>query len=484
MATSTLATDASSMTAAPSMAPTTFDPFTQNITITLADGVTQILTPLDAIDTFQNSLLATSLAEGTQISACIMMLAVVLTMTPRNRFARIPTRVNIGLLFVTFLHSLSFGLYFTSHFVEFYVFYTQDLTTVPTSDYAVQVLSSLMTAIQQCLILAALGLQAWSMIQLWPVISKWAVIGLSVPLSILNIGFRCAKVGFDVRNIIGNFTWPGTYWVQYCDNVISVVAICWFCSLFILRLLIHMVKNRSFLPSVKGLTPMEVLVMTNGVLMLIPGKPSTSSLRQSFTISNHQSLTRSRFVVFFAGLQWETDNWAFWQPNEFVGSSVALVLPLGVLIAQRISTPSDFTFSASSENSSGTEGTAVNSRYRRGRGIPKKFGFGFNKDVSSRGEEWKYCRRCRCGEQRRRCAGQDRLDCQAELSEGLVGWQQQQRQWSSHAGTGGGRDAPAGQEDLCWTPGWTRCYDHPCQGRCCFWCRGRRPDGQSEAGAH
>ncbi|KAK4098415.1 hypothetical protein N658DRAFT_488474 [Parathielavia hyrcaniae] len=74
-------------------------------------------------------------------------------------------------------------------------------------------------------------------------------------------------------------------------------SICWFCFLFNIRLVMHMWTNRSILPSLKGLKAMDVLVITNGMLMFVPawfgtgpgidtGSPSANSTGLSCSSSS------------------------------------------------------------------------------------------------------------------------------------------------------------------------------------------------------
>ncbi|KAK4119225.1 hypothetical protein N657DRAFT_693829 [Parathielavia appendiculata] len=88
-------------------------------------------------------------------------------------------------------------------------------------------------------------------------------------------------------------------------------SIRWFCFLFNVRLVVHMWTNRSILPSLEGLEAMDVLVITNYILIFVP--------------------------VIFSVL-----NFYDWEPlgaGLAHTTSVVIVLPLGTLVAQRLANP-------------------------------------------------------------------------------------------------------------------------------------------------
>jgi len=204
------------------------------------------------------------------------MLLVVLTMTTRSRFFRVATIINMAALLITTVRCTLLALYFTSSFLEFYTFFAGDYSDISPVDTRVSVVATLFAVPQLLLIEGVLILQAWSMIQLWRPLWKWLAIALSTVIAFLAVGFKCASVSLQIRAIVGLFDPSPFIWVSQCDLVFSTTTVFWFCLIFIMRLAAHMWEHRSILPPVKGLSAMEALVMTNGLLMLVPGMPVPS----------------------------------------------------------------------------------------------------------------------------------------------------------------------------------------------------------------
>lgn len=127
---------------------------------------------------------------------------------------------------------------------------------------------------------------------------------------------------------------PRRLYLRYVYLALELTCICWFCFIFILRLGMHMVQNRSFLPSSKGVAAMDMLVMTNGVLMLIPGKPGSSNRNLSVW------LIRRRKTVVLISMQ--VSGKFIIETGSLVYTSIIIVLPLGTLIAQRLADPTAF----------------------------------------------------------------------------------------------------------------------------------------------
>jgi pheromone alpha factor receptor len=267
---------------------TTFDPFTQIFTILANDGRTAIPINVADVDGTYFQALASQASYGAQIGASLMMLCVVLVMTPRNRFARVTTLLNIAMLTLNFIRMLLLALWWMSKWFTFYAVFSGDFEFVPRSDYNLSAAGTALSLPITVLIEIALSLQAWSMIQLWPGIYKWSIAAVSAVIVLTVMGFKTASTILQIQNTLyGTVDLSAVWWVHQVEIVLLTTSICWFCFLFVFRLATHLLTHRGVLPSANGLSAMQVLVMTNGVLMLIPGMfscilflpPSTFFLR-------------------------------------------------------------------------------------------------------------------------------------------------------------------------------------------------------------
>ncbi|KAL2265015.1 hypothetical protein VTJ83DRAFT_7525 [Remersonia thermophila] len=297
--------------------PPVFEPLNQTATLLYSDGITPV--PYNTHFITKRYVQATSLSieYGSQIGACLIMLCVVLAMTPRHRFRRAATLISIASLLINTARMVLLSLFFTTPWVNLYVLVTHDASVVPRSAYNLSAAATILSVPVTVLILAALGLQAWSMIQLWRARWKLPALAISALLVLATIAFSLAITVLQVRaTLYADLTAlkSEAAWLRKAYLVFITTSICWFCFLFNVRLAMHMWTNRSILPSLKGLKAMDALVITNGILMLVP--------------------------VIFAALEWF--DWDHFEPGSLTQTSVVIVLPLGTLVAQRLASPSWF----------------------------------------------------------------------------------------------------------------------------------------------
>lgn len=248
-----------------------FNPRTQVFSILGPDGVTEIPVSVPEVDALIFAAGTAQVNYGSQIGATFIMLIVVLTMTPKKRFRRVPTLVSIAGLVFNLIRCVLLSLYFTSSWVEFYTFMAHDISGVAQHDFNITVVATVFNIPVLILIEWALAIQAWSMTKLWSPPYKWAAVTVSAGLVVAAVGFKFASAVLQSLGAISDIDLTNVLWVRKADLVLSMTSITWFCFLFVIRLLMHMWMHRTILPPVKGLSAMEVLVMTNGILMLVPG---------------------------------------------------------------------------------------------------------------------------------------------------------------------------------------------------------------------
>lgn len=252
------------------------DPFNQLITLTLPSGTTTLV-PLSAVNANAKAMIIMTLAYGVELGASLLTLAFLLTMTPANKFHRFPTYLNLAALCNNAIRVGLLAAFFESSWVSFYALYTSDYSRVTATDTANSVASTALAIPQNAMVMLALMLQAWAMVRLWPREHKWPIIAVSLGLVALEMGFMVAAETFQIMQVYmspeaGAALIMEKLWVRATFLVLEVACICWFCFLFCCKLVAHLWANRSFLAVTKGLGPMDALVVTNGVLMIIPGE--------------------------------------------------------------------------------------------------------------------------------------------------------------------------------------------------------------------
>ncbi|KAK0615291.1 fungal pheromone mating factor STE2 GPCR-domain-containing protein [Bombardia bombarda] len=312
---------------------TAFSPLTQPITILAQDGITPVSIKADEVAAIYRSATSSSINYGSQIGATFLMLLVLLAMTARYRFLKAPAMISVLSLTINLVRVVLLSLFYPSHFMEFYTLVSGDTTFVPPSDYRISVTASLLSIPITILIELALVVQAWSMLRLWPTLWKAIVCGISAVIISLTVGFSFANSIMQVQWILYNTMTPD--WPKIIYLALVTASVSWFCFLFMIRLVMHMWSHRSILPSLNGLNAMDVLVITNGILMIVP-------------------TNRYEPIVIFSSLQFTSQE--NFESGSLAQTSVIVLLPLGTLVAQRLANPNFFTTTASSSSSKSRSG--------------------------------------------------------------------------------------------------------------------------------
>lgn len=241
------------------------------VTLTSPAGV-NTTAPLAYVDKIFVYATSTSINYGSQIGACFIMLVVLLVMTPKSRFKRSTTIIHTLALTLNMVRMVLLAYYFTSSWFTMSVFLAGDLDSVDRVDYDNSVAGNILSVPVVILIETALFLQAWSMVQLWPRFWKVTTTMLSFALVLVTVSFSITNTVTQVQYTLRGESTLEALWIAKTYLGLTTASITWFCFLFISRLVMHMYSSRSILPSMQGLTAMDVLVITNGFLMLVPGQ--------------------------------------------------------------------------------------------------------------------------------------------------------------------------------------------------------------------
>ncbi|KAM0666939.1 hypothetical protein ACQRIT_005638 [Beauveria bassiana] len=301
--------DGSSAPSSPTPDPT-FDRFAGNVTFFLADHITTTSVPMPVLNAYYDESLCTTMNYGAQLGACLVMLVVVVALTPAAKLARRPASALhlVGLLLCAVRSGLLFA-YFVSPISHFYQVWAGDFSAVSRRYWDASLAANTLAFPLVVVVEAALINQAWTMVAFWPRAAKAAACACSAVIVLLTIGTRLAYTIVQNHAIVTVVPPEHFLWAIQWSAVMGAVSIFWFCAVFNVKLVCHLVANRGILPSMSVVNPMEVLVMTNGTLMIIPS--------------------------IFAGLEWA--KFTNFESGSLTLTSVIIILPLGTLAAQRIS---------------------------------------------------------------------------------------------------------------------------------------------------
>jgi pheromone alpha factor receptor len=228
------------------------------------------------IDAFTDETVSIVFNYGAQLGACIATLLVMLVLTPPAKLRRSSSVLHLlGLLIIIIRMALTFT-YFRSPFSHFYEFWAKDFSRVAPGVFHTSVTANTLSLLLTMIMQAALMNQAWTMVSFWPTMAKYAACVLSIIIVLLAIGARLAFTIVQNGAILALQPPVHFYWGIHWNVIMNAISIFWFCAIFNIKLVMHLITNRGILPSRPMFTPMEVLIMTNGTLMVVPGKLSSN----------------------------------------------------------------------------------------------------------------------------------------------------------------------------------------------------------------
>ncbi|KJK76241.1 hypothetical protein H634G_08647 [Metarhizium anisopliae BRIP 53293] len=272
-----------------------FNPLLQPVTF-LSASQSPISIPIPSIDAYNDETISVTINYAFQLGSCATLLVMVLVMTPPSKLRRLSSALHLAGLAACIVRMALLLAFFLSPLNHFYQFWAGDYASVPRRFLVSSVAGNAASLLLFVILQAALMHQAWTMVSLWPAPVKLCLGAASAVVSLLATGWRVAFAVVQSRSDLELAPALDQAWVVRAALILNALSICWYCALFNLRLVLHLAVNRGILRSSQTLSPMEVLVVTNGVLMIIPAA----------------SLTQT---------------------------SVAIILPLGTLAARQMTTP-------------------------------------------------------------------------------------------------------------------------------------------------
>ncbi|QUC20506.1 uncharacterized protein UV8b_04747 [Ustilaginoidea virens] len=301
--------------------------------VAVIQGARPVAIPISSIDAFNDESISVCINYAFQTGACLLLLLVVLIMTPPSKLLRSSTLLHLAGLAVCIVRMCLLMAFFLSPFNHFYQFWTGDYSAVPRRHLYASVAGNVVSLVLVVVVEAGLMHQAWTMVSLWPDRVRYSLAAVSASISLLVVAARFAFAVIQSRANLSLAPARNLAWVVHAALVLNALAICWYCALFNVRLVMHLLVNRRILNRRRKVAPMEVLVMTNGVLMLVP--------------------------VVFAALEWaKIPNF---ESASLTQTSVVIILPLGTLAAQQMSHGGSLAYLTGSNKSSQKSGSGSGS---------------------------------------------------------------------------------------------------------------------------
>lgn len=249
-----------------------FDPYTQNVTGLMADGVTPLVFNMADLDSFLFYNSKVCINYGTQMGASMVMFIVVLVTTRENKRQSPLFFLNLLSLFLSSLRALLQVLYYTGPWTEIYANFAYDYSKVTRSDYATSVASVVIIALFVFTIEVSLLLQIQVVCVTLEKRRRLAVMIVSYVIATLAIVFRIILMVGNAVSIMKGLSFDWT-WALDGALVTETVSVWYFSIIFVVKLGITIFNRKKM--GLKQFGPMQIICIMGGCTMVIPCESSS-----------------------------------------------------------------------------------------------------------------------------------------------------------------------------------------------------------------
>ncbi|KAF4544781.1 Mating-type alpha-pheromone receptor [Lasiodiplodia theobromae] len=270
-----------------------FDPWNQTIVLYDAQGyrVPHDLR-LNYFNDWAKYAIHASINWGSQIGASIIMVILLLVLTKHDKRRSPIFILNILALVLSVVRAITNVAFYTSEFYNFYTFITEDVSRVPTSDYATSITAVIMTLLLLTCIELSLILQASVVCATLARPRRITITVLSIVVALMAIGARIALTVWNIQFIFG-LTDDLRANLPAISNITSSFSVCFFSLIFCGKLGLA-IRNRRKL-GLKQFGPMQIVFIMAAQTLIIPG---ICSMVQFFTNDEIGALSLTVVAIF------------------------------------------------------------------------------------------------------------------------------------------------------------------------------------------
>ncbi|KAF2122722.1 fungal pheromone mating factor STE2 GPCR-domain-containing protein [Lophiotrema nucula] len=248
--------------------PPDFDPYTQPFELLLPDG-TPFQSSMGDIDFFRLFGIRLAINWGTQIGASIILLAVLLLLTKREKRFSLIFIMNALCLLINAIRSILQCIYLVGPFYDFYALLSGSFDRVHRDDQANTIASNVMTLLLVICIMISLTLQVWIVCVTTPKLQRLVIMMVITAVALVAVGYRFAVVVISNARTLQNLGMDDYSWIVTDLNITQAVAIWVYCAVFTYKLGYALVQRRRL-----GMTqfgPMQIIFIMGCQTMVIPG---------------------------------------------------------------------------------------------------------------------------------------------------------------------------------------------------------------------
>lgn len=258
-----------------------FDPFEQNITMHEADG-TPFLVSVNFVDAWLQYCIRICINYGCQMGASAVLLIVLILLTRAEKRSSAFFWLNSLALVSNIARLLCQLIYFTGPLVRLYPIFAEDYSRVPRSAYADSIVGAAFAFLAVVFMEVSLALQVQVVCTTLRCWYRRVLLGASVLVALIPIGFRFALLVVNSMSIMDLEVISST-WLENSTNVVVTVSICFFCTIFVVKLGFA-IKLRKKL-GVCEYGPMKVIFVMGCQTMIIPGTSLSPLLTSSHSLT-------------------------------------------------------------------------------------------------------------------------------------------------------------------------------------------------------
>lgn len=244
-----------------------FDPFEQNIIMHEADG-TPFLVSVNSVDAWLQYCIRICINYGCQMGASAVLLIVLILLTRAEKRSSTAFWLNSLALVSNVARLLCQLIYFTGPLVRLYPIFAGDYSRIPRSAYADSIVGAAFSFLAVVFMEVSLVLQVQVVCVTLRNWYRQVLLAVSVLVAMIPIGFRFALLVINSMSIM-DLEVISSPWLENATNVVVTVSICFFCTIFVVKLG-FVIKLRKKL-GVREYGPMKVIFVMGCQTMIIPG---------------------------------------------------------------------------------------------------------------------------------------------------------------------------------------------------------------------
>lgn len=296
--------------------PPDFNPHTQDITIFYPDGSPLIISLVE-IDTVNLQSIKYAVAFASQIGACVILLFLLLALTKSEKRKAPIFIFNFLALALVIIRSVLQILYFTGGWYSFFAFYAYYFDDVPRRDYAISIAAPVMALLLHVCIMTSLVLQVRVVYSSNPRVRQIMTL-TSVLIALTSVGFFFGVTVQNAQAIMKVEAYDS--WVYTTSRALLATAICFFSSVFVVKLGMA-IRQRRIL-GLERWGPLQVIFVMGCQTLFVPG--------MILHVTSYKPCLLIRKIAIFSVLENVVD---FDGMASFTSTLVAISLPISSLWA-------------------------------------------------------------------------------------------------------------------------------------------------------